>query len=307
MFRVCGGKKVRMKGSLEKFKRIIDGLIESRGENKQECRWLSGIRDMLSSKIYTDQLIADINFFIRNFGEDQRDVLELGAGCGIVGFLLSEQGFNVLAYDVPNFLLDDALHKEMSSQQDDIFQVLNKVRTQGSLSLAFFNGAEIPEKESAFDVAVLYAVVEHVSPPEKLDYLFAEIARVLRLEGWLSIGRLPRTMSYAEFIQRKFLGVGHKRLYRKENFVSYLKKFNFNVVASDSYEIVPAFPIKYTNRMYFLLKVLNHVLDFYPMNLLNHDLRFLATLESKELSPQVEKGLQFNPSWRSMSISQGNA
>ena len=296
-----------MKGSLKTFKRVIDDLIESRKENKQECRWLLGIRNMLSSKIYMGQLIADINVFIKHFDENQRNVLELGTGCGIVGFLLSEQGFNVSAYDVPNFLLDVASHKEMSSQQNDIFQVLNKMKTRGNLSLAFFNGVEIPEKESAFDVVVLYAVVEHISPPKKLDYLFAEIMRVLKLKGWLSIGRLPRTISYAEFVDRKILASGHKKLYRKKDFISYLKKFNFNIVVSDLCEIVSAFPIKYTNKIYFLLKFLNSVLNFYPIKLLSHDFRFLARLESKKLTSRVKKELQFDPSWKNMSISQGTS
>ena len=220
----------KMKDSLKKFKRIINNLIENREENKQECTWLLGIKGMLSSKIYMDQIIADINFFIKSLDKNQCDVLELGTGSGIVAFLLSEQGFNVSAYDVPNFLSDDVRHKEMSNQQNDIFQVLNKMETQGSLSLAFFNGVEIPEKESVFDMTVLYAVVEHISPPEKLDYLFTEIIRVLKFKGWLSIGRLPRTMSYTEFIQRIFFASGHKRLYRKEDFISYLKKFNFTLL-----------------------------------------------------------------------------
>ena len=298
-----------MKNFVEKFRVIVDNLIVERKRKNQDYTWLVGIKEMLSSKLNIDQLIEDLDFFINNFNKNQSRILELGTGSGIVGFLLAKCGFNVVAYDVPNFLFEDRRHgktyKERNSQQRDIFNILERMKTPGKLSLDFFNGAEIPEKEFTFDAVVLYAVVEHIDPPQKIDYLFSEIVRVLKPKGSLFIAMLPRRTSYTEFIARKFLSAGHPRLYKKRDFLSYLKKFNFNVTASDSYEMVPAFPSRYTNKFYFLLKFLNQILNFYPIKLLNHNLRFLAILNKKEIDPQIKEKLYFDPRWKNTSTGQG--
>jgi SAM-dependent methyltransferase len=92
-------------------------------------------------------------------------VLELGAGTGFQAMLLGEQGYDVVALDVP----------ESSHRENAVFAV------------GLFDGVHIPYPDATFDAVFSSNVLEHA---ESLDALLAESARVLK-EGGIAVHILP--------------------------------------------------------------------------------------------------------------------
>jgi len=149
-----------------------------------------------------------------------RNILEVGAGFGLLSSMLHRSGFevDVLEPDVPPYYLENL-----------------------SASIYKDNLKEYAQKTSkSYDVLILYDVLEHVDDPVKIVALFRQL---LKKKGIVLI-QTPNYLSLLARIVRKWswwMIEDHRYFFSKKSFDILFNKQNWKLLFYTSYEEWPDF------------------------------------------------------------------
>lgn len=257
----------------------IKNTIKISNEKKGIWSYLTSIEYMLSSHLYTDQLLSDALKASR-YIKPKDSILDFGTGSGIFAVHLRSlnKSNKITAIDAqedksethPNFI-------DSRTQQKIIW---NKIGKKYKINFFHYDGRNLPFDDNTFDVITAYAVLEHV-PPKDLNFVVKELTRILKKDGHLFIFRCPRTLSYAEHFA-KLIGLGHHDLlYSDKDMKNIVSKSGLKFIDSWRSDMIVEFPGRITNRFYSLLKFLDILLINTPLSIFAHDVN-LIFLKSKD-------------------------
>jgi 2-polyprenyl-3-methyl-5-hydroxy-6-metoxy-1,4-benzoquinol methylase len=142
---------------------ILSSLWDARGE-----------REYIDfSRMQYEAILLDFNDLFSN--DTPRRVLEISAFLGVVDIALAKMGFEVHAYDVPEFQNNTGLNQ--------LYAEFNVHPSTGNVKDIWKNG--LPYPDNHFDAVLLSEVIEHLNfnPLPVLQ----EINRILKPEGILYI------------------------------------------------------------------------------------------------------------------------
>ena len=148
-----------------------------------------------------------------------------------------------------------------------------------NIRFRFYNGMEISFNNQVFDAVFVNAVVEHI-PAERLDFVFREIRRVLKIGGNFLIFRTPRKQSYAEHVARILQMGSHNILMDERETISMLKINGFKIIDLKRTDMVfGALPGKLQDIWNFLspvLLIIDKLLLKTPINYLAHHMQVVC-------------------------------
>ena len=183
-------------------------------------------------------------------------------------------GYKVSALDIDSYKEYEKsdYNKEMTEDQLKLWRKLEQ--RNNDLNLQHYDD-QIPFEDNHFDAIVAYAVLEHV-PENLMDNVMKELRRVLKPGGVLCISRLPRTLSYTEFISRLLGVAAHDKLYTMKEIITLFKKYKFDIADKSIIELVPAYPTKITNKLFPILRHLDGLLLITPLRYFAHHIRLIG-------------------------------
>jgi SAM-dependent methyltransferase len=145
-------------------------------------------------------------------------VLDWGAGWGQTSLLLRAHGLDVVAYDVE----DKGTAAGLLAGSDVAYVVTP--------------GPALPFPAGAFDAVLNCGVLEHVADERAA---LAELARVLRPDGWLFTYHLPNRHAWAEWLGRRLGRFHHARTYTRREAVGLFEAAGFRVVVCRPFHWLP--------------------------------------------------------------------
>lgn len=147
-------------------------------------------------------------------------VLDWGAGQGQMSFLLQRRGLDVTAYD---------LERAQRKTAEPLFPEI--AIEYGTAPIA------LPYPDAAFDAALSCGVLEHVPYPAAS---LAELARVLRPDGYLFIYNLPQRWSWPELARETLrMGDTHRRRFTLQDVRDLLKSTGFRIETARRSNMLP--------------------------------------------------------------------
>ncbi len=262
---------------IEEFRKKILEMNERRRDEH-----LSSVDYMLSSRIYMDTVLEDINFFSEHI-DSGRNILDFGAGSGFLSDMLSLEFENVHGLDIEEAdKMDgyaDGGRKERTFYEaiEDKKEIWKWVSERNpNASISFYDGEKIPFADDYFNAICAYAVIEHVLEGSA-EAILLELRRVTKDGGKIFISKLPQTFSITEFMAGVLGMDRHDKKFSKKEITSLLSETGWKIEKIFYSDFVFEFPPSVTNRLYYLLKVINWVVIRTPLRLLSHNLTVLAT------------------------------
>lgn len=224
--------------------------------------------------IKAKKIIACLEYLDKDLQE--REVLEIGCGSGIISYEISRRVKRMTAGDIT----DETLKNTMES------------RGMGELPFQFVicDGASLPFRNCSFDIVVCNYVFEHVMYQQKL---VSEIYRVLKSEGLCYITTANRLWPIEPHTRLPFLSYLPKPIADK-----YVRRFR----GLDEYDI--ALPTYWGLRR-ILSNRFDKVIDLTPL-IIKHPQKFYLTNEIpkpfgsifKRIPLQIlQMFLPFSPGW----------
>jgi SAM-dependent methyltransferase len=146
-------------------------------------------------------------------------------------------------------------------------------------SFSFYDGKHLPFDNCYFDAVVAHAVIEHV-PSNVISFLFQEIQRVLKPQGYFFIFRTPRKQATLEHLARLLRLGSHEILIDEQEICLMLKIYNFDIISIRRTDLILS--VLHGNLQDFwnrltpaLLKVDELLLDT-PLNYFAHHLQVVS-------------------------------
>jgi SAM-dependent methyltransferase len=137
-------------------------------------------------------------------------ILDWGAGCGQVSFLLKNRGFDVVSY-------------EIAKEKRPLLEKSGQPLIIGS------DPVKLPFPDACFDAVLSSGVLEHVQNDAAS---LGEIRRVLKSGGYFLIFMLPNKYSYIEFISDRLGRGDHPIKYSIPEIKQLLGKSGYTVLSS---------------------------------------------------------------------------
>jgi 2-polyprenyl-3-methyl-5-hydroxy-6-metoxy-1,4-benzoquinol methylase len=253
--------------------KLLDGLkLETMPKSAKE--WLCGRIVLMESKTYIKSNFDDIDWFNLNGLAKDRKVMDFGAGCGYLSYLLSNEDIEISAYEYEGDWVGQMCDKdEQIAGYSFTYKTINEIEEKIKFNL--YKSLPLDEKSGSYDSIVLYAVIEHIDSRIEGD-LFAEFRRILKPEGRLYIAKLPRVFSYQEFIARKMKWGSHSNLFSKNKINKLLKKHGFTIEKIEMSGLFFNHPNRITNILFPITSRLEKILRYSPLRLLSHDFRLIV-------------------------------
>ena len=183
-------------------------------------------------------------------------ILDWGAGCGQMSYLLKNRGFEVVSYDI-------------NSEERPLLKLINQTITIGS------DPVNLPFPDASFDAVLSSGVLEHVADA---DASLKEVFRVLKKQGYFSIYMLPNKYSYIEFISDRIGRGDHPVKYSLPEIKTFLNRQGFEVLSTGYQNFFP-YNLKGFPR---IIRQLYHLLDKFigPLDRLFVNFPFLKHLST---------------------------
>lgn len=154
-------------------------------------------------------------------------LIDVGCGIGDKAYIIKRLSptFEVIGFETFNY--DDTHHQETNPS---LFfkSVYESLATNISLVCTMYDGAHLPLADASVDVILLYAVIEHISPEHREDFL-KEMNRVLKPRGMIIIARCPRYWGLMEYISRKRKLGAHPWVLKKSELLGYFDTDKYKV------------------------------------------------------------------------------
>lgn len=247
------------------YKKIIDIFHEFSDfyckEAEKDSQWFNTFKRMLDNRI--NNYINFLNFQeILNFFNEHNNwrILDLGCGIGDKSFLLKKLFSQATILGLETINHDDPDHIKHKPHEfyEGVYEKMNK---QFGLDLALYDGKNIPSEYGNFDIILLYAVIEHIAPEKRIDFIHS-IEKRLKKNGYFIITRCPRRFGLIEFISRNFRLGAHEWVLTKKNLLSLFPKSNYRIKVL---KIMNNIPNNYYFSKYF----------YYPLLIIDKALSFL--------------------------------
>jgi len=252
------------------IKKISEGQL---GVN--EKKWLNGIVYVMGSKKYIESNVDDLAWFQDNGLLGSNKIMDFGTGGGYIAHLASHITGKVVAYEYNG----DWVGKEFDGgEYENAFGFMQKIVNEiddKKVAFNFYKSLPLNEDNGSYDGVILYAVVEHIDSDVE-EKVFKELYRVLKPGGSLYIAKLPRRLSYQEFIARKLKMGSHINLFTRKKIKKLLKTYGFKTVRIEESGLFFNHPNKIINLLYPFLSVLEFVLKYTPLAFFSHDIRIVA-------------------------------
>jgi SAM-dependent methyltransferase len=236
------------------------------------CPYLDSIAGMLASLRYQDRLYTDLCAFARVLKPGAR-VLDIGTGCGIAGFMLAAQGFEIQGIDVDNFNEAPEITDGMAGEQQMLWHAL--VRKQPNVHFQHYHDSRVPFADSSFDAVVGYGVIEHI-PEAVLDRVMSEIRRVTKPAGHLFISYLPRQWAWLELVLALLGRPHHQRRWGDREILRFLTGFGYQTEVFKRIIFAPQFPASFTNRHKTLFDRFDTLANILPFAFFARDIFIIA-------------------------------
>ena len=234
-----------------------------KNEDLQDNYYIIGTKDVLTNKIsiYINYLnFLEISNFFKNKFKENLNILDLGCGLGDKAIVIKEMFPYSKVCGVETTTLDCAYHIKWPPYK--IFEkVYPTLANNFNIDFSFFDGCNLNFPDNTFDIVFLYAVIEHISPNKRKDFINT-ITKKIKKDGFIVITRCPRYYSLTEFISRNLKLGAHEWILKKQELLNLFDKNLFDVVVFKRLSNIPAQPQKITNKLFFLLICLDKFLNF---------------------------------------------
>lgn len=254
---------------------IVKRTVHNLNPKKGEWSFLTSIEYMIESRLYVESLYKDAKQVLAY--ADDRDnfkIFDFGTGSGIFAVVLRDfiKNSQISAIDtVRNKSQSDSRFDDASLQQKLIYEEFGKIF---KINFSHYDGRKMPFPDSYFDIITAYAVIEHIAP-EDLDFAMNELKRILKPDGLLAVFKLPRKLAVQEYIA-PMLGFGkHDKLYGDSEIKMFFDKHSFGVKKMYKSNMIFEYPGNITNKIYYLLKLLDYLLYYSPLRFFAHYNNFL--------------------------------
>jgi SAM-dependent methyltransferase len=265
--------KKNMLRRIEECKRSI-AVASDKVTNPNSKRYLQGIVDILNCKTMIDENIDDIFWFYENGMHNCETVVDFGCGSGYISYLVS-----YLVDNVTGFEYSGSWVNQQYSAKDYMFafSAAHLALERQNLKFRYYNSFPLQIDNHTIDGVILYAVIEHIHPTMH-SALFRELRRILREDGLLFIGKLPRVYSYQEHLAGLLGMQGHDQLYRRQEIVNLLDHNGFMVTKIERTGMFLNRPNQISNAFFPIARISERfVKAFLPfLTVVAHDYRMIA-------------------------------
>lgn len=267
---------------LDIFYNFKNKVIELNGKRVDgPDAYLDSIDYMLSSKLYVDSILEDLDFLFKN-SDVNKEILDFGAGSGFLSDALSLKFKKVYGLETNDmskmveYTTDKKEREIFQKSLDDKKRLWEWVITRHqNVDIAFYGGEKIPFVDNYFSNICAYAVVEHLSA-DLAEKILSELYRITKNNGKLFIFKLPQTFSAAEFFAKIF-GLGnHLKKFSKKEIIVLLSKAGWKIEKIFYSDFVFEFPSGIANVLYYPLKVINKIIAKTPFKLFGHNFVIVA-------------------------------
>lgn len=240
-------------GILDKFLLVNKDLVGD--------YYIDGAKNILTNKvnIYIDYTnFLEIYKFFRPLLKQKLNILDLGCGLGDKAVVMKKMFTSSNVYGVETNTNDDPSHKENPPYK--VFERTYPVMSDAfNINLGLYDGYNLDFPDNTFDIAFLYAIIEHISPEHRKNFI-KTISQKVKKNGYLVITRCPRYYSLTEFIARKFKLGAHQWVLKRQELLSLFDESLFDIMVFKRLSNVPANPAKIMNKISFLLIYLDRFL-----------------------------------------------
>jgi len=257
---------------LKKLKQILQQHLKNLPPSiSHNC---NAVDSILNSKLYLANVEKDFKLLQTLTGN--KAVLDLGCGIGWFSVLLQSIFPRVYGIDIgadTSQISRKKLTEKFVKWRSEFWEELK--RHFPTVHFQIYDGIKIPFESQSFDVVVAHALIEHI-PDKIIDRLLQEIERILKYKGSLIIMRTPRKQSFTENLTR-ILGIkSHLVLIDEEEVKILLTKHNFQILSIERTDLMPGFPAKLTNSLYWIFRSLDTILLNTLLNYFAHHMRIVA-------------------------------
>lgn len=131
-------------------------------------------------------------YFFKNVGRiEDRDLLDIGCGCGIIASTFARLGARARGVELDARLADIA--RRLSGAASEPGEASSRTGATSHPAFFSYDGRTLPFPDAAFDAALCLSVFEHVDAPGRL---LAEVSRVLRPGGRILFNLPNRLFPY---------------------------------------------------------------------------------------------------------------
>ena len=186
--------------------------------------------------------------------------MDLGCGLGDKAVVMKKMFTSSNVYGVETNTNDDPSHKENPPYK--VFERAYPVMSDAfNIKLSLYDGYNLDFPDNTFDIAFLYAIIEHISPEHRKDFI-KTISQKIKKDGYIVITRCPRYYSLTEFIARKLKLGSHEWVLRRRELLDLFDEKLFDVMILKRLSNIPSNPPKIMNRISFLLICIDKFLSF---------------------------------------------
>ena len=245
-----------------KIYKIINKFLLT-NKDLEDDYYINGEKNILTNKvnIYIDYLnFLEINNYFKFELKNNINILDLGCGLGDKAVIIKKMFPSSNVYGVETTNNDDHYLKKYPPHK--AFEKIYPLMTSNfNIDLSLYDGYNLNFPNSTFDIIFLYVVIEHISPSKRKNFI-NNISKKIKKSGYIIITRCPRYYSLTEFISRKFKLGAHEWVLKKQELLSLFDKNLFDIAVFKRISNVPANPRKITNKILFLLVILDKFLNF---------------------------------------------
>lgn len=247
--------------NFSKFKKIIKEFSDFLQENIMDDSYCYRAHNV-ALKNGINNYIDYINIsLIYNFFSADKDLklLDLGCGVGDKSFLLKNIFPTFEIFGLETTAHDDPEHIKNSPHlfYEDVYQ---KINSSFAINLGLYNGLDIPYADNHFDIILLYAVIEHIAPAKRAEFL-RSIEKKLKTDGFFIITRCPRRFGLIEFISRRLKLGAHEWVLAKNELLSLFPEDSYKIEALKIMNNIPN-NYNFTKRLYHPLIFIDKALSF---------------------------------------------
>lgn len=242
----------------------------------KENSWLKGIAQVWRNPEYVHSIAEDIFFLTRHFpAEQNRRVLDLGCGSGVITLVLANLGYSPVGYEYTGTWVggpEDA--DSVKTQVGEYEFALALMRgMHPDLDFALFSDVrDVPFAN--FDLLTMFAVWEHMESEPLAE--FCEALRTAEGPDQIFVAKLPRTFAYQELMARALGLPHHEKRYTRRSFARELASAGFQITSLQPDHLWVNAPVPLASRFYPVARGLEKLTLDKPFAWLMHDFRITA-------------------------------
>jgi 2-polyprenyl-3-methyl-5-hydroxy-6-metoxy-1,4-benzoquinol methylase len=186
-------------------------------------------------------------------------LLDLGSGVGDKSYFIKYFFPTFKVYGLETINHDDPEHKK-NKPHEFFGSIYKKINKKFGLNLRLYNGKHIPKYYKNFDVIMLYAVIEHIAPKNRFNFI-KSIEKRLNRNGYFIITRCPRRFGLIEYIARNLNLGAHEWVLSKNELLKLFPKNKYSIKLLKIMNNIPNGPY-FSNKFFSQLVIIDKILSF---------------------------------------------